>query len=47
MLRSPLNDCLDGDTPREATSLPQRSQFLNKPYAPDRVIRGLKTLALT
>ena len=37
---------VSGDTPREATALPQRSQFLNKPYAPDRVIRGLKTLAL-
>jgi DNA-binding NtrC family response regulator len=38
---------VSGDTPREATALAQRSQFLNKPYAPDRAIRGLKTLALT
>ena len=36
---------VSGDTPREATALPQRSHFLNKPYAPDRVIRGLKILA--
>jgi two-component system, response regulator PdtaR len=35
---------VSGHTLIEHTSLPQRSRFFNKPYAPDQVIRALKTL---
>jgi two-component system, response regulator PdtaR len=30
----------------ETTTLPERSRFFNKPYAPDQMVRALKTLAL-